>query len=291
MVSFRYDRVLGVLTSFKGLKYHITHGSCNFAPPKDLEHVQALLERKRRDRAAQAAAAEGVSPSDDRSDLGDLAISESDLKEVEREAELRLRPFACGIGDCHRRYKNMNGLRYHYQHTGEHGVIGLGMLASGVHECLKNGVVSNGTNTRDASREGRKSRPSSKPASRSGSRVGTPVSAGSPLATTSPQHLAAQAAVVATLQQAAHSFATQSSSSLAPAATAQVQAQAQLAYQQRVKDNQRAQFVQQQQLQQQMQQQGTATAPQQHLQQMQAQFAAMHNMLYTNQQVDTTMSG
>ena len=35
---------------------------------------------------------------------------------VEREAERRLRPFACAVGECTRRYKNMNGLRYHYQH-------------------------------------------------------------------------------------------------------------------------------------------------------------------------------
>ncbi|KAF6756664.1 hypothetical protein DFP72DRAFT_846522 [Ephemerocybe angulata] len=57
---------------------------------------------------------------------------------VEREAEKRLRPFACGVGDCQRRYKNMNGLRYHYQHSGEHGAVGLALLASGQHECLQN---------------------------------------------------------------------------------------------------------------------------------------------------------
>ena len=43
------------------------------------------------------------------------SITETELREVEREAEKRLRPFACGVGDCQRRYKNMNGLRYHYQ--------------------------------------------------------------------------------------------------------------------------------------------------------------------------------
>lgn len=30
----------------------------------------------------------------------------------------------------------MNGLRYHYQHSGDHGAIGLALLASGQHECL-----------------------------------------------------------------------------------------------------------------------------------------------------------
>lgn len=130
----------------------MTHGSCNFAPPKDLEHVQALLERKRRDRAA-AAAAGGYpessdasqpstplpsNPSTPTSPYPDLQISDAEMREVEREAERRLRPFACGVGDCQRRYKNMNGLRYHYQHSGEHGAVGLALLASGVHECLGN---------------------------------------------------------------------------------------------------------------------------------------------------------
>ena len=159
-----------------GLKYHMTHGSCNFAPPKDLEHVKDLLERKRREREQQAAQGAGLTRSaslgsvptpsgssayaptplsqnsaEDSSTPGtplsptsilsltysDLSnISESDLREVEREAERRLRPFACGVGECTRRYKNMNGLRYHYQHSGDHGSMGLALLASGQHECL-----------------------------------------------------------------------------------------------------------------------------------------------------------
>ncbi|KAI0077973.1 hypothetical protein K474DRAFT_1706852 [Panus rudis PR-1116 ss-1] len=124
-----------------GLKYHLTHGSCNFAPPKDLEQIQALLESKRK--------GDGEEP-----------ISDAELREVEKEAERRLRPYACGVGDCQRRYKNMNGLSkfplirspshkaiaylpsssslgYHYQHSGDHGAIGLALLASGQHECLQ----------------------------------------------------------------------------------------------------------------------------------------------------------
>ncbi|KAH7886620.1 hypothetical protein F5I97DRAFT_1020827 [Phlebopus sp. FC_14] len=119
-----------------GLKYHMTHGSCNFAPPKDLEQVQALLASKRSAREAAG---------DD-----DQTISEGELREVEREAERRLRPFACGVGDCQRRYKNMNGLRYHYQHSGDHGAIGLGLLASGQHECLQH---AHGKNSSASSRQ------------------------------------------------------------------------------------------------------------------------------------------
>lgn len=103
-----------------GLKYHMTHGSCNFAPPKDLEQLQQLLASKR----------------SQKSDEGE-PLSDAELREVEKEAERRLRPYACGVGDCQRRYKNMNGLRYHYQHSGDHGAIGLALLASGQHECLQ----------------------------------------------------------------------------------------------------------------------------------------------------------
>ncbi|VDC01551.1 unnamed protein product [Peniophora sp. CBMAI 1063] len=98
-----------------GLKYHMTHGSCSFAPPKDREAIQALLAER------------GLSAEDD--------LPESDAREVEQEARRRLRPFACVVGECTRRYKNMNGLRYHYQHSGKHGAEGLRLLASGEHEC------------------------------------------------------------------------------------------------------------------------------------------------------------
>jgi transcription factor SFP1 len=84
-----------------GLKYHIQHGSCNFAPAKEMEEVSAVLASRR--------GLEGVGPQDANAALESL--SESELREVEREAERRLKPFACGIGECQRRYKNMNGLR------------------------------------------------------------------------------------------------------------------------------------------------------------------------------------
>ncbi|KAI9059455.1 hypothetical protein FKP32DRAFT_1148962 [Trametes sanguinea] len=110
-----------------GLKYHMTHGSCNFAPPKDLEHLQELLASKRSEKAAKQG----------ENNEAEVTLSDAELREVEKEAERRLRPYACGVGDCQRRYKNMNGLRYHYQHSGDHGAIGLALLASGQHECLQ----------------------------------------------------------------------------------------------------------------------------------------------------------
>jgi transcription factor SFP1 len=125
-----------------GLKYHMTHGSCNYGPAKDLEAVRALLERKRANAAVPEEEAEDASGSNTPVPAanGSNELSQAELNEV----EARVRPFACGVGDCTRRYKNMNGLRYHYQHSGDHGAVGLGQLAGGVHACLQQ---RQGTNT------------------------------------------------------------------------------------------------------------------------------------------------
>ncbi|KAJ7207928.1 hypothetical protein GGX14DRAFT_634450 [Mycena pura] len=131
-----------------GLKYHLTHGSCSYGPAKDVEAVRALLERKRANANANAnATAAPVAEEDDSASASpptpnaaqaSNATSAPGLSQAEiNEVEARMRPFACGVGDCSRRYKNMNGLRYHYQHSGDHGAVGLGLLAGGLHGCLK----------------------------------------------------------------------------------------------------------------------------------------------------------
>lgn len=104
-----------------GLKYHMTHGSCNFAPPKDLEHIQALVASRRREKAEGAGLGHGCHAAGTLGgeggavggldELGELGLSETEMREVEKEAERRVRPYACGVGECQRRYKNMNGLR------------------------------------------------------------------------------------------------------------------------------------------------------------------------------------
>ena len=81
-----------------GLKYHIAHGRCSIATPQERELHQ---------------------------------------DERERETERQLKPYCCQVPPCQRRYKNINGRRYHYQHSGEHGAIGLKMLAEGRHDATK----------------------------------------------------------------------------------------------------------------------------------------------------------
>lgn len=258
----------------------MTHGSCNFNPPKDLEHVQALLEKKRRDRAD----AEGLTGDlQDAASLSDLGqITETELREVEREAEKRYKPFACGVGDCQRRYKNMNGLRYHYQHSGEHGVIGLGLLATGVHECLNHGSTGSSSREHSVSREGRKSRGHSKPSSRapSTSRTGTPVPGISVPSLVQAQTLASSQ------QQQQPPSPTRYTSSLAQALTFPTPPSSATTtakpYQKQFAEHQRAQYVQQQ---------TQAVDSQQQLQQLQAQIVAMQNRMYSGSSLDGAVSG
>ncbi|KAI1784421.1 hypothetical protein LXA43DRAFT_901670 [Ganoderma leucocontextum] len=105
-----------------GQKYRKTHGPYNPALPEHLEHFQELLASKRSEKAA-ASGGEG----------GEVTLSDADLREVEKAAG----PYACEVAECQRRHGNMIGLRYHHRSSGDHGAIGLALLASGQHECLQ----------------------------------------------------------------------------------------------------------------------------------------------------------
>ena len=65
----------------------------------------------------------------------DFAIHDAvDLGLSIEEAEERSRPFVCAVGaGCTKRYRQMNGLKYHYLNSGEHGQYGLRMLQNGTH--------------------------------------------------------------------------------------------------------------------------------------------------------------
>lgn len=77
-----------------GLKYHMSKGQCNF-------EVRDAVE------------------------WGGL---------TQEEAEEKSRPFVCAAGEgCAKRYRQMNGLKYHYMNSGLHGEVGLILLAQGQH--------------------------------------------------------------------------------------------------------------------------------------------------------------
>ncbi|KAG6865044.1 hypothetical protein C0991_005537, partial [Blastosporella zonata] len=112
----------GCTKSYKhanGLEYHLSHSSCR---GQDLEPV---TENRNSALHPSNVLSTGHSSSRDRMPATD--------------AEKNLRPFACGVGDCPRRYKNINGLRYHYWHSGAHGAPGLARLKDGTHQCLQMG--------------------------------------------------------------------------------------------------------------------------------------------------------
>ncbi|KAH8926917.1 hypothetical protein BT69DRAFT_911645 [Atractiella rhizophila] len=81
-----------------GLKYHRIHGHCN---------------------ATVTVPMDGVTGGE-----GDIELP-YDVEES--------KPFMCHQGGCGKRYKNMNGLRYHYSHSGPHGQLGLQLLNTGSH--------------------------------------------------------------------------------------------------------------------------------------------------------------
>ena len=87
-------------------------------------------------------------------DSSGVQIIEGERHQVELEAPVR--SFTCSVGDCRRRYRNIDKLRMsfpplrsyyitlscravvlHYQHSGAHGTIGLALLASGQHKWLQ----------------------------------------------------------------------------------------------------------------------------------------------------------
>ena len=124
-----------------GLKYHLTHGSCTFAPSKGLVRFQKLFAIKHSEKEAVVGGKEAVT------------LSDAEVKEVQKEVEIQIRPYACGLDGCQRRYTSLNGLResprpylskmvlinenvltgYHYARPDKHSAIGRGLLASGRH--------------------------------------------------------------------------------------------------------------------------------------------------------------
>ncbi|EIW70777.1 hypothetical protein TREMEDRAFT_71381 [Tremella mesenterica DSM 1558] len=65
----------------------------------------------------------------------DFAIHDAvDLGLTFEEAERRNKPFVCAVGNgCTKRYRQMNGLKYHYLNSGAHGAWGLRLLENGTH--------------------------------------------------------------------------------------------------------------------------------------------------------------
>ncbi|GAA5979945.1 hypothetical protein JCM10908_001473 [Rhodotorula pacifica] len=102
-----------------GLKYHRLHGHCG----SSLAGASGGVPSYAAPSVATTTTAAAVSAAADKE--ASTATSGGERSEG--------KPYICHVASCGKRYKNMNGLRYHYQHSGAHGALGLQMLAQGCH--------------------------------------------------------------------------------------------------------------------------------------------------------------
>lgn len=129
-----------------GLKYHRLHGHCNqnnlpitaqaAAQPPTI-HITTNSTKS----SPQPESADGIKTEDGGSTptLGSPSSptasfnSSPDPASPAAHAPIALgdRLYICQVGACGKRYKNLNGLRYHYLHSGSHGLLGLQLLQSG----------------------------------------------------------------------------------------------------------------------------------------------------------------
>ncbi|PWN31823.1 uncharacterized protein FA14DRAFT_192877 [Meira miltonrushii] len=118
-----------------GLKYHRLHGQCN---QNNLPPQQQLSAVVNDNANAVAASANSIkidsAPPTPTSENGDESPTSSS---PDSKSSMELGPgalakgekmYICQVGACGKRYKNLNGLRYHYLHSGSHGLLGLQLL-------------------------------------------------------------------------------------------------------------------------------------------------------------------
>ncbi|PWY98292.1 hypothetical protein BCV70DRAFT_165264 [Testicularia cyperi] len=129
-----------------GLKYHRLHGHCNqnnlpivaqaaAQPPtiqvnlgsaKTSPQPESADGIQNEDGSVSSATSSPSSPTGNSSTSPDPASPATNVG-----IPLGDRLYICQVGACGKRYKNLNGLRYHYLHSGSHGLLGLQLLQSG----------------------------------------------------------------------------------------------------------------------------------------------------------------
>lgn len=127
-----------------GLKYHRLHGHCN----QNLRNVNGVSAGASSD--PSQAANKPATPEKVASSAGDtkpeasflgsafpLFNSDDAANKSQKGLDTPSKPnnnvppekmYVCQVGNCDKRYKNLNGLRYHYLHSGSHGLLGLQLL-------------------------------------------------------------------------------------------------------------------------------------------------------------------
>ncbi|WFD02536.1 Transcriptional regulator of ribosomal biogenesis proteins [Malassezia obtusa] len=136
-----------------GLKYHRLHGHCNqnlrnvnnglVMPTNENGPTPSGPQTPSKEGEAGAAAPDAKTPSGQGPDLAAFGIHSTGAPlggggDAPREAPSTPtkmsaagqpeKTYVCQVGNCDKRYKNLNGLRYHYLHSGSHGLLGLQLL-------------------------------------------------------------------------------------------------------------------------------------------------------------------
>lgn len=127
-----------------GLKYHRIHGHCNqnMLPIAAQAAAQApLLQTNSTSSSPQPESESAIKAEEGETTLlaesppspeENVTSSPDPSSPVSNNAiPLGDRLYICQVGACGKRYKNLNGLRYHYLHSGSHGLLGLQLLQSG----------------------------------------------------------------------------------------------------------------------------------------------------------------
>lgn len=130
-----------------GLKYHRLHGACNqnnlpitaqaAAQPPTIHITTNSTTGSPQPESADAIMMEegATTPTLGSPSSPDASVNSSpDPASPATQAPmipLGDRLYICQVGACGKRYKNLNGLRYHYLHSGSHGLLGLQLLQSG----------------------------------------------------------------------------------------------------------------------------------------------------------------
>ncbi|GAA5875730.1 hypothetical protein JCM16303_003972 [Sporobolomyces ruberrimus] len=111
-----------------GLKYHRLHGHSGDKATAAQAAYQLQQQQQQAQMLAQQQAAQQAAAQAQAQQAYYWATNGGKI-----DPKVEGKPYVCHVASCGKRYKNMNGLRYHYQHSGAHGALGLQMLAQGCH--------------------------------------------------------------------------------------------------------------------------------------------------------------
>lgn len=112
-----------------GLKYHRLHGQCNQNNLPPQQQISAVVNDKVRGVAAVKNGTDPTTPSSENGGSSPTGSSPDTTRSDGAAAQAKPeKMYICQVGSCGKRYKNLNGLRYHYLHSGSHGLLGLQLL-------------------------------------------------------------------------------------------------------------------------------------------------------------------